>query len=294
MEKFPTMTLRNLAALGATLLLSARIFGLNEIPDEYRIGPFALGCQAYTFNRFSAFEAIEKTAAAGGRVIEFFPGQKLSPDSDVKLDHNASEEVIEKLQAKLKQHKVLAVNYGVVRLPNDEAECRKVFEFAKKLGLYAVTSEPEPAAFDVIEKMVKEYDIAMGIHNHPKRANDPNYKYWDPEYILSLVKNRDPRMGSCADTGHFARSGLKVPEVLKKLEGRIISSHLKDIRPFGARGADVPYGAGESDVIAILDELKRQKIRGNISVEYESNMQNNVGEVGQCIGFVRGYVQLKN
>jgi len=283
----------HIIAFGAALLLSANTFGLNEIPDEYRIGPFAIGCQAYTFNRFTAFEAIEKTAATGGRVIEFYPGQKLSADSEVKLDHNASAEVIEKLQAKLKQHKILAVNYGVVRLPNDETECRKVFEFAKKLGLYAVTSEPEPAAFDVIEKMVKEYDIAMAIHNHPKRANNPNYKYWDPEYILSLVKDRDPRMGASADTGHFARSGLKVVEVLKTLEGRIISLHLKDIQPFGPRGADVPYGTGESDVMAILDELMRQKTRGNISVEYESNMQNNVGEVGQCIGFVRGYVNSK-
>jgi sugar phosphate isomerase/epimerase len=287
------MILRNCAAFGAVLFLSARVFGLNEIPDEYRTGPFALGCQAYTFNRFTAFEAIEKTAAAGGRVIEFYPGQKLKAESEVKLDHNASAEVIEELKGKLKQHKVLAVNYGVVGLPNNEAECRKVFEFAKKLGLYAVTSEPEPAAFDVIEKMVKEYDIAMGIHNHPKRANDPNYKYWDPEYIMSLLKNRDGRMGACADTGHFARSGLKVAEVLKKLEGRIISSHLKDIRPFGPRGADVPYGTGESDVAAILEELKRQKMRGNISVEYESNVQNNVAEVGQCIGFVRGWTEAK-
>ncbi len=285
------MITRYITALGAVLLLSAHTFGLNEIPDEYRTGPFAIGCQAYTFNRFTAFEAIEKTASAGGRVIEFFPGQVLKPGSDVKLDHNLPAEGIEQLLGKLAQHKVLAVNYGVVRLPNDEPECRKVFEFAKKLGLYAVTSEPEPAAFDVIEKMVKEYDIAMAIHNHPKRPNDSNYKYWDPEYIMSLVKNRDRRMGASADTGHFARSGLKVVDVLKTLEGRIISSHLKDIRPFAPRGADVPYGTGESDVIAILDELKRQKMQGNISVEYESNMQNNVGEVGQCIGFVRGYVQ---
>lgn len=285
------MSLRNLSALGALFLLSTHTFALNEIPDEYRTGPFALGCQAYTFNRFTVFEAIEKTAAAGGRVIEFYPGQKLSSDSDVKWDHNASAEMIEKVQTKLAQHKVLAANYGVVRLPNDETECRKVFEFAKKLRLYAVTSEPEPAAFDVIEKMVKEYDIAMAIHNHPKRPNDPNYKYWDPEYIMSLVKNRDSRMGACADTGHFARSGLRVVDVLKTLEGRIISSHLKDIRPAGLRGADVPYGTGESDVTAILDEMKRQKIRGNISVEYESNMQNNVGDVGQCIGFVRGFLE---
>jgi len=108
--------------------------------------------------------------------------------------------------------------------------------------------------------------------------------------MLSLVQNRDKRLGSCADLGHFARSGIKPADALKKLEGRVISSHLKDIKPFGPNGADVPFGTGESDVVAALKELQRQNFKGNISVEYESNLQNNVGDVGQCIGFVRGFV----
>jgi sugar phosphate isomerase/epimerase len=236
----------------ASLAAATHVRALNEIPDEYRIGPFAIGLQAYTFHRFTVFEAIEKTAAAGGKVIELFPGQKLSEDSDATVDHNSPPEVIEKLQAKLKAHHIKAVNYGVVALPNNEQECRKVFEFAKKLGLYAITSEPQPDAMDIIEKLVKEYDIAMAIHNHPRQPNNPNYKFWDPDYILSLVKDRDPRLGSCADLGHFARSGIKPVDALKKLEGRVISCHLKDIRPMGPRGADVPYVTGESDVAAIL------------------------------------------
>jgi sugar phosphate isomerase/epimerase len=281
--------MKSLSLICALALISAaRLLALNEIPNEYRIGPFALGCQAYTFHRFTFFEAVEKTAAAGGRIIELFPGQKLSPDSDAKVDHNAPDEVIEQIKAKLEKHKIRAVNYGVVGLPNNEQESRKVFEFAKKLGLYAVTSEPAPDAMDLIEKLVKEYDIAMAIHNHPRQPKNPNYKFWDPDYILSLVQNRDKRLGSCADLGHFARSGIKPADALKKLEGRVISSHLKDIKPFGPNGADVPFGTGESDVVGCLKELQRQNFKGNISVEYESNLQNNVGEVGQCIGFVRG------
>jgi sugar phosphate isomerase/epimerase len=281
---------RLLALVGVVALSTqVRVWSLQEIPQEYRIGGFALGCQAYTFHRFTVFEAIEKTAASGGRLIEFFPGQKVSPDDPTPFDHHCSDAVIEKVKAKLNQHHVMAVNYGVVGLPNKEEESRKVFEFAKKLGLRAVTSEPQPEAIDLIEKLVKEFDIAMAIHNHPKQANNPNYKFWDPKYILSLVDGRDKRLGSCADLGHFARSGIKPADALKTLEGRVISSHLKDIKPFGPRGADVPYGTGESDVISILDELNRQKFQGNISVEYESNLQNNVPDVAQCIGFVRGY-----
>ncbi|HYE31330.1 MAG TPA: sugar phosphate isomerase/epimerase [Methylomirabilota bacterium] len=281
----------NLKALVLGLVASALILRAEvEIPAEHRVGGFALGCQAYTFHRFTAFEAIEKTAAAGGKVIEFYPGQALSPEErTVKLDHNAPEAVIQKVKDKLKKHGLLAVNYGVVGLPNNEAECRKVFDFAKKMGMRAVTSEAKADAMDLIEKLVKEYDIAMGIHNHPKRPNDPNYKHWDPNYILSLVKDRDRRIGACADTGHFARSGIKPVDALKILEGRLISLHLKDLHEFSARGHDVPFGTGQSDIAATLQELKRQNFQGNISIEYEYNLEHSLPEVAQCVGFVRGF-----
>ena len=34
----------------------------SPLSEETKIGGFSLGCQAYTFNRFSVMEAIEKTA----------------------------------------------------------------------------------------------------------------------------------------------------------------------------------------------------------------------------------------
>ena len=228
----------------------------NKIPDEYKTGRFFIGCQAYTFNHFSVFEAIEKTAEAGGRVIEFYPGQKLSREQpDVKWDHSAPAEIIRKVQEKLAEHKIKAVNYGVVGIPKDEAEARKLFKWAQTMGLRAITTESVDA-IDTIEKMVKEFDIMVGFHDHPRREKDANYRMWDPNYILSVVKDRDPRIGSCADTGHWVRSNLKPVECLRILKGRIISSHLKDLNEMGHGDAhDVPYGEGVSDVREVLEEL---------------------------------------
>ena len=278
-----------IVAVAAFANMSAFAAVMN-IPDEYKTGGFAIGAQAYTFNRFSVFEAIEKTAAAGGKVIEFYPGQKLSTqEPNVKWDHNASDDVIQKVKAKLAEHHVLAVNYGVVGIPKDESQARKIFEFAKKMGLYAVTTESVDA-IDTIEKMVKEYDIKVGFHDHPKQAKNPNYKMWDPKYILSVVKNRDRRIGSCADTGHWLASGVDPVEAIKILRGRVISSHFKDRNVLGEPGHhDVPFGTGVGNISGILDELKRQDFQGNISVEYEHNWDNSVMDVAQCIGFVRGY-----
>jgi sugar phosphate isomerase/epimerase len=260
----------------------------TTLPDDVKISGFAVGCQAYTFNRFTAFEAIEKTAQAGGKVIEFYPGQKLSPaQPELKLHHDASDETVAAIKAKLAQRSVRAVNYGVVG-GKDEAEWRKIFEFAKKLDLYAITTE-DVGHIDVIEKLVKEFDIRVGYHEHAKRANDAKYRLWDPNYVLSLVKDRDPRIGACADTGHWATSGLKPLDCLRILKGRIISAHLKDRTVIGQQKPDVVYGTGVSDVGGILAELKAQGFAGNISIEYEANWEHSVPDVAQCVGFVRGW-----
>lgn len=271
------------AVLAAPVLVSA-----SPIPDDCKIGGFAVGSQAYTFKSFSAFEAIEKTAQAGGKIIEFYPGQKLSADRpNLRWDHNAHDDVVEQVKAQLARHGIRAVNYGVVG-GADEAEWRKIFEFAKKLGLYAVTTE-SVHQLDIIEKLVKEYDIRVGIHEHAKRPDDPSYKVWDPNYVLSVVKDRDPRIGACADTGHWATSGIKPLDALKILKGRIISCHLKERAVLGERTSDLVFGTGITDTKGILDELKRQGFAGNISIEYEANWEHSVPDVAQCIGFVRGY-----
>ena len=81
---------RSLVVPAIALAGTAATQSQPAIPDEYKTGGFAIGCQAYSFNGyhgrasgfngFSVFEAIEKNAAAGGKVIEFYPGQSLSPE----------------------------------------------------------------------------------------------------------------------------------------------------------------------------------------------------------------------
>ena len=115
-----------------------------------------------------------------------------------------------------------------------------------------------------------------------------------PNYILSVVKDRDPRIGSCADTGHWVRSHLKPVDCLRILKDRIISSHLKDLNEMGLNAHDVPYGTGVSDIPGILQELKEQGFTGNMSIEYETHWETSLPEVAQCIGFVRGYGNAKS
>ncbi len=277
--------LAHLLALACGFSLAGGIVLAAPIPADCLTGGFAVGCQAWTFREFTVMEAIEKTAEAGGKVIEFYPGQKFSVEQPgVKFDHDATADMIVAVKAQLKKYGVRAVNYGVVGIPKDEAEARKIFAFAKTFELYGITTESVDA-MDTIEKLVKEYNIRVGFHDHPRQPNNPSYRMWDPNYLSSIVKDRDPRIGSTADVGHWVRSGLVPVDCLKILNGRIISVHMKDLNEKSPDAHDVPFGTGVSDVPGILEELKRQHFVGNVSIEYEYI------DAAQCVGFVRGYGQ---
>ncbi len=267
-----------------------------DIPETHLIGGFAVGVQAYTFNRFSVHEAIEKTAKAGGRIIELYRGQKLRPDENdtTIFTPDASDEIIDEVKSKLEEHDILVVNFGVIPLPNDETEQRRVFDFAKKLGVKAISSEPPMESMDLVERMVEEYDIPVAIHNHPPRADNPDYRHWDPEYVLSMIEGRDSRIGVSADIGHYIRSDVDPVEALQLLEGRIISMHFTDVDEWGADGEDTVAGTGVADLPAVLEELKRQNFGGNISIEYETNWDENVTDVAQFVGFIRGWAETRN
>lgn len=270
------------------LIFSFTVQG-GDFPPELKVGGFLIGPQAYSFNRYSFFEAVDKAKEVGSNVIEAYPGQRLSPNDKTPFDHNAPLSVWAKAKMKLEKTGVRLVNYGVVGLGYNEVENRKVFDFAKIMGIPTITTEPEEGSFDLIEKLMKEYDIKIAVHNHPKRPKDAKYKYWDPNYVLKCVKGRDPRMGSGADTGHWLRSNVNPLDALKILKGRIISCHLKDLNQIGPEAHDVPYGKGVCNVKSVLDELKNQGFKGNISIEYEYNWTTSVPEIKECIDFIREY-----
>ncbi len=221
-----------------------------------------LCCQAWTFREMTAFETIDVVRGLGIRNVEFFPGQKFSTDKpDAKLDHNSPDALLDELKAKLKEARITPVNYGVTQLGNDEASARKVFDFAKKLGLRTIVAEPAEPTVPMLDKLCEEYGINIAIHDHPKPSH-----YWDPDIVLKVCEGRSKRIGSCSDTGHWFRSGLVPVDCLKKLEGRIISLHFKDL---DESKKDVPWGTGLCNAHGMLAELKRQGVKPVISIEYE-------------------------
>ncbi len=267
------------------VLATSSIHAATPIADDLRTNGFALGTQSYTFKQFTFEEACAKTASTGLKTTELFPSQKISAAlPDQKTGPGVSPEGLAAIKDILKKNNLQAVAMGVISIPKDEEGARKVFAFAKELGIKVINTESTDA-IDTIETMVKEFDIKVGYHNHPARPDKPDYKVWDPNYIVELTKGRDARIGSCADLGHWTNSGLAAADCVRILKDRVVSSHIKDIQQGGSKV--VPAGTGRANLGDALKALKEVGFNGPISIEHEANWEDNVGDVISYVDFVK-------
>ena len=70
---------------------------------------------------------------------------------------------ISKVKKALNERGITLVNFGVIGFENNEASMRKIFEFAKTMGIKTIVTEPAFDDYSPIDKLVKEYDIKVAI-----------------------------------------------------------------------------------------------------------------------------------
>jgi L-ribulose-5-phosphate 3-epimerase len=283
-----------------TLLLCAAGISSAQAAGQ-RIGGLQVAGHAWTWGKGTVFEAIDHCKEVGVDSLEvFLMGQKLSDETgEVLFGEAMPDDAFAALQARCKASGVRIINAYIgqkqwARIGQDEAALRKYFEFGKKLGVSGFTGEPAEKQWDMVERMVKEYGVTFSIHNHWKGFEAEYfggpYPYWDPGATAAKLnaQQRDARFGLCFDTGHAARSGLDVLAVLRAIEGRCISVHLKDVSAAQLDAHDVPYGHGIVDVRAFLAELRRQELRGHVGLEYEwSDSPTFATDVKALVEFIR-------
>jgi sugar phosphate isomerase/epimerase len=242
-----------------------------------------LGMQSYSFHKFTLMEALDKTQELGVKYIEIFPGHKLGGKwGDQVFGPQLDEQTRKELKDLAASKGIKIVSTGVV-VTNSPDEWEPLFQFAKDMGMEYISCEPALADWDLVEKLVKQYGIKVAVHNHPQPSI-----YWNPDNLLKAISNRSDMIGSCADVGHWRREGLNQIDCLKKLKGRIISLHFKDIaaKKEGEKEQhDVIWGKGILDVKGMLQELKRQNFKGVFAIEYEYNWDNSVPDIRKNIEY---------
>jgi sugar phosphate isomerase/epimerase len=259
------------------LILIVACAGENPGKKAARELGWELGFQAYTFNKFTFAEALIKADSIGLKSIEAYSDQEIGGGIEGTTEFSMDQETRNKMKELIASHGMKLNAYGVVSA-EDSAGWKQLFEFAKDMGIGVITSEPVFKDLGLVEQLADEYGIKVAFHNHPAPS-----LYWNPDTVLLAIGNRSKNLGVCADIGHWIRSGLDPVECLKKLEGRIIILHFKDLNEKSPEAYDVPWGTGVADVPALLAELKRQGFKGLFDIEYEHNWYNNVPEIKESV-----------
>lgn len=244
-----------------------------------------LGVQLWTFHKFPFLTAIEKADSAGIKNIEAFSGQPLGGDFKDSFGIRMSADSRTKIKQLLQSKGMTLVAYGVV-VPRSPEEWKQTFEFAKDMGIQYITAEPLRKHWQVADSLAGAYGIKIAIHDHPRSS-----PYDHPDSVIAAMQGH-PNLYACADLGHWARNGLDVVECLKKLDGRIIGSHLKDVTTFNnPKSPDTIPGKGVIKFPEVFAEFKRQGFNGMFSIEHESNWDNNVADVKQIVQFYNEQVK---
>ena len=168
----------------------------------------------------------------------------------------------------------------------DEAGLRKHFEYAKLAGFPMMITAPNHENLKIIEKLAKEFDIKVAIHNHgPEDKHFPS-----PKNVLDAVKNMDSRMGLCMDIGHASRAGADIVQSVADAGPRLFELHMKDLADPMVRDSQVPVGDGKLPIPALFKQLIKIGYQGVCSLEYEIDADNPFPGMQKSFAYMRGVV----
>lgn len=269
-----------LGDLPAPTIPSARL--TPALRAQERLG-WRLGVEAYTFHRFTLFEAIEKTSRLGLAYLGGLSFQKVSADLPKDFGPDLSDEQIRRVRFKLDAEGVRLLTYYIQDIPGDEAGCRRVFEFGRKIGIETFMTEPKPEALPLIARFCDAYDLKVALHNHDAKGSPV---YWRPEGILQACEGLSPRIGACADIGYWMRSGIDPLAAARQLGSRLITVQIHDLDTLTPQGHDVPWGSGAGRTEAFLRELHRLgTVPTLFGLEHSYNFLDSLPEVAECAAF---------
>ncbi len=242
-----------------------------------------LGIEAYTFHKYTLFEAIDKTAQLGLPYMGGLSFQKVSKNIPKNFDDKLTDDELKQIRLKLDSAGIRLLTYYIHNIPGDEAGCRKIFEFGRKIGIETFMSEPLPEALDIIEKFCDEYEINVALHNHDQKASP---QYWHPEGIMKACVGRSKRIGACGDMGYWMRSGIDPIKAVNTLKDRLITVQMHDLNELSPEGHDVPWGSGVGRTEKFIEEIHRLGIKLTMfGLEYSYNWFESMTEIARCIDF---------
>jgi len=280
---------------GAAGLLAGRPKLLAAEMIDSVVRGVQLGAQSYSFRDRPLAACIEGYRAVGLGECELYQGH-VEPHADerpwreklrewrmsVPLSH------FEDIRRQFDNAGVLlyAYNYSF-RKDFTDAEIERGFHMARALGVKYITASSNVSMAKRVDQYASKHKIMVGFHGHDQTSTPDEFS--TPETFAKAMKGASQYIGVNLDIGHFTAANFDAVEYLRQHHDRIVTLHIKDRKK--NHGGNLPFGQGDTPIVAVLRLLRQEgwKIPANIEYEYGDEIKglDTIAEVKKCVAYCR-------
>ncbi len=240
-------------------------------------GELKVGVASYSLRELPLEAAIRAIQRVGLHYVSI---------KDFHLPLKSSAEERRAVARKFKEAGITPMSCGNITMENDEASVRTAFEYARDAGIPTIVCSPHPDSMPILDKMVKEFDIKLAIHNH----GPGDERFPSPNDVWKAVQAYDKRIGLCIDVGHTARIGEDPAPAIRNYRERLYDLHMKDVTARIPKGDAIEVGRGVLDIKAIVRALLDIEFPYLVSFEYEKDASDPVPGLAESVGYTHGVI----
>jgi type 1 glutamine amidotransferase/sugar phosphate isomerase/epimerase len=207
-----------------------------------------VGISARVFPALSFSEAAGMADALGLGTIEGSGGQLVSPQLPKKLDADLAAADVAVVKARLAELRLKMPAYRVDAIPADDGARRRLFAFAKELGVETVVTTALPASLPGLDQLATESGVQVAIESRD-----------NPASLMNALNGRSAHLGVCADLAAWMEEGLRPVEGLALLKDRLLAVYVRDRSALGRNARDIALGMGAADLPKFLLEIAKQE-----------------------------------
>lgn len=182
--------------------------------------------------------------------------------------------------------RLYAYNYSFNKFMKD-GEYDRGFQMAEALGVKCITASSQVSIAHKVDGYAQKYKIMVGLHGHDD-TKDPD-QFSTAETFARAMKGASPYIGVNLDIGHFVAAGGDPVAYIREHHEKIVTLHIKDRKK--DHGANLPFGQGDTPIVAVLRLLRdnRWKIPANIEYEYGETIKglDTIVEVKKCVAYCK-------
>jgi sugar phosphate isomerase/epimerase len=287
-RKFSKMAL---AGIPLSATFTQLVFAQKKINST--IAGVPIGSQSYSFRNMTLDECLKSMALLGLGVCELYAphvepkdpatGRALSRTALRDWRLSTSMDVFKAARKKFDAVgiELSAYNYSF-KDDFTDPEIDRGFEMAKALGVGIITASSTLTSAKRVVPFAEKHNMTVAYHGHDDVADSNQFA--KPEaFAAAMAMSKHFQVN--LDIGHFVAAGYDPVKYISENHDHILVLHIKDRKK--NRGANLPWGQGDTPIKEVLQLLRDKKYRIPALIEYEYQGTDAATEVKKCFDYAK-------